>query len=547
MKTLPIRVNSHLAVRRSDLKSAGLSVRDLRDAFEYDNPDFWKKERLGFYTGDTPKKFSLIESDETELRLPRGVLDRVNEILEAEHVVPRIVDETVSGTSSFLSTVSALSDWTAPFRLHPDQRSAAKACARRRAGLVVGPCASGKTEVALRAISLIGERAIVVVHTERILKSWLEKATARFPNARIGAFYGKKKEPDADIVVGMVKSVLNRVRSEPGWARGFGTFVLDEAHHAPATTFSEVVSSFPARNRLAFTATPARKDKKEALLFDAFGADSVRSKRSGKKTSGPRILFRITDEMLDRYGRIMPIDVVLVPTDFYFDLDRVDELDTEGWARERKESAVASVKRWVKETGDEGGTKPYTEMLDEMARDKRRQARILSYLLPEVAAGNPSLLLADRREFCLEMKSWLKRRKMEVGTLMGGKNRKEADKTEDSLNAGKLLVAVGTSIADEGMDIKVLSRGFGCTPVGSNPGRLTQQFGRFKRLSEETGKVDAAYFYFWDRRITGLRRHLRAISNVVKPPHRIWWSDEPGKRVRLTRDLVATLEKVKGR
>lgn len=541
MRILPVRVDSHLTIRRSDLKAVRLSLRDVREPFEYDNPEFWKKDRLGFYTGDTERKITLVVADADDVRLPRGVLDRLREILAKEGIGLELEDATVSGTDSFLSTTTALSDWTAPFHLDPDQRSAARACLRRRAGLVVGPCASGKTEVALRAISLLGERTIVVVHTERILKSWVEKARERFPSARIGAFYGKTKQPDADVVVGMIRTVLNKVRSEPDWARGFGTLVLDEAHHAPATTFSEVVSSFPARNRLAFTATPARKDKKEALLFDVFGAEARRSPRTGRTTSGPRILFKITDEMLDRFGRIMPIEVVVVPTEFEFDLDRADELDRAGFERDGRESAVAAVKRWARETDFDGSLRPYAEMLDEMARDKRRQARILSYLLPEIAAGNPSLLLADRREFCLEMRAWLRRRKIEAGALMGGKLRKEADRTEDGLNDGTLLVAVGTTVADEGMDVKVLSRGFGCTPVGNNPGRLTQQFGRFKRLSD--GKVDARYFYFWDRRVSGLRKHLRAVFNVVKPPHSVWWSDEPGAKTRLTREMIAALER----
>ena len=108
MKTLLIRVDSHLSIRRADLKAAGLSPKDLRDAFTYDNPNFWKQERLGFYTGGTDRTISLVESDADELRLPRGVLDRVREILAADRVEPRFDDRTVSGTQFMLSDVRAL-------------------------------------------------------------------------------------------------------------------------------------------------------------------------------------------------------------------------------------------------------------------------------------------------------------------------------------------------------------------------------------------------------------------------------------------------------
>lgn len=90
------------------------------------------------------------------------------------------------------------------------------------------------------------------------------------------------------------------------------------------------------------------------------------------------------------------------------------------------------------------------------------------------------------------------------------------------------------------MDIGCLARGFGCTPAASNPGRLTQQFGRFKRL--HPGKGDAIYYYFWDRRVRGLRGHLRAIVNAVSAPHRVWWSEIPGTRVPLTKELLIKLE-----
>jgi superfamily II DNA or RNA helicase len=542
MRRVPVTVESHLTLSRADLASARVSPRAVRAAFEYDNPDFWKKQRMGFYTGDTPRTISLVEVDGDRLRLPRGVTGRLLDVLAAEGVGVRFADETVSGTGNLLSTVGAL-EYVPAFALNPDQLEAAFACLKRKSGIIIGPCGSGKTEVALKAIAEIGERAIVVVHTERILRSWLEKAEARFPRATVGAFYGKAKRPDADIVVGMVQTVRNKLKVDPGWVRGFGTFVMDEAHHASAKSFQEVTSHFPAKWRIAFTATPKRKDGKEALFFDAFGSVAAASPRTGKPSPKPRVLHRITDEDLDRYGRITPVEVVVVQTDFSFDLNLIDFMAAEGIATEPGESTTAAVKRWARTTNFKGSLNPYTELLDAMTADEARRDRILSYLLPEVRAGEVCLLLADRRDLCLDLRAWLRRNEIECGALMGGKNRREADKTEDAINAGTLRVAVGTTVADEGMDVGPLSRGFGCTPTGSNPGRLTQQFGRLKRLSPATGKKDARFFYFWDRNVTGLRRHLRAVFNLVRPPHTVWWSETPRERVPLTRELVAKLER----
>lgn len=38
---------------------------------------------------------------------------------------------------------------------------------------------------------------------------------------------------------------------------------MDEAHHSPAVTWSEILSSFPNAKKLLVTATPFRRDRKE--------------------------------------------------------------------------------------------------------------------------------------------------------------------------------------------------------------------------------------------------------------------------------------------
>jgi len=538
MQRINVTIDAKLRLSKEELLDKGFKIREFRDAFEYDNPDFWKKKRLGFYTGDTPRTIGLVEVTPEELLLPRGGWDRFVEILRRNGAEPAVDDRTVRGTGPLGVTYAEPSEWN----LGADQLSAARQALLRRQGVILGPCASGKTEILLKLISDAGERALVLVHTERILKGWLQKAAERFfvEESEIGVLYGKAKR-ERNLTIGMVKTVLNLVRRDPSFARRWGCLVLDEAHHAPATTFAELVNSFPARWRIAATATPKRKDGKEVLFFDSFGSEYTRKKRGEGRTVGPRVLFQIRDEDLDRYGRIIPVDVVVVPTDFEFDLNLEGFLEREGFDRRERESAVAAVKRWAGKTLFDGPLNTHGEMLDEMSRDRGRQARILEYLLPEIHSGRTCLLLADRREFCLELQAWLKRRKVDCGRLMAGKNSKEQDRTAERLGDGSLLVAVGTTVGDEGMDIGRLARGFGCTPTASNPGRLTQQLGRFKRKHPTKG--DATYFYFWDKKVRGLKGHLREVFRAVRAPHRVWYSETPESREPLTPELVRELER----
>jgi len=535
---LTIEVGSHFCLKKADVKAAGL-LRELREAFEHDNPDFWKKTKMGFWAGETERHLTLLRVDDSSVQVPRGGWAKLKRMLERAEVAWQFVDGTVSGTGSLGLTYRTPGEWA----LGPDQRSAVKALVRGRQGILLGVCASGKTEVLLSAISQIDERTLVVVHTERIMSNWVRTAAERYGirERDVGVLHGKEKR-ERNLTVGMVRTVLNRLRADPKWAGTWGCVVLDEAHHAPATTFAELISAFPARFRLAATATPKRKDGKEPLFYDAFGVESV-PKRGGGSTWGPRTLFEIRDADLDHYGRIVPVDVVVVPTDFWFDLNLEEYLEDEGWEREERETGAASVRRWAKQVRFSGSLNTYADMLDGIVKNDQRRARVLAYLLPEIRAGRTCLLLADRREMCLEIQAWLKRRGVDAGRLMGGRDSRDQDRTADGLEDGTLRVAVGTTVADEGMNIKRLDRGFGLTPAASNAGRLTQQTGRFKRRHPD--KVDAVYFYFWDRRIRGLRGHARAILAAIQAPHRVWFSTEPGERVPLTQELLRQLEEVR--
>lgn len=888
MNSIKVVFDTHVRVSKSAAKAAGLSPRDLRAEFEYENPDFFKTRRMGYFAGNLPRRISLLEVEGGDLAFPRGAWPRVRELLRRAGVAYEVVDRTVSGTGPVDY------GFRPPFELGPDQRMAVKLLVGRRQGIVIGPCASGKTTIALAGIARTGERAVVVVHTERILATWIEEAGEFFGgSATVGALYGKKKEPGADLVVATVQTLRNYLEKHPDWVRRFGVCVLDEAHHCfpgdmivgrkrienisvgdivpafdpnsgryverrvtatfdskaesliaievegeeilstarhpfyvsgvgwiearnllpgdmvlsymhrkegydeknlqvvrgtgggkgdgeflhamprseargqkadgsprmrgvpdevradgieestgsegsryllerlrvevkstnlvgddaedeptatrttlredeeeepharprgpspglddasdlgvettgagwerngaddsgdatcgrprvgerglgldralddgresvptgvqarrreprpkdrdrsrralaqietrtgggreegrlprlarvdrteilergrdgtfggrcpegrvynlevegvstylvgegmigvhncPAVTFAAAVSRFPARYRWAFTATPRRKDGKEVLFYDAFGSEYAENRR-GRVAPAPRVLTEIRDEDLDRYGRIVPVDVVVVPTEFEFDLNHAGRLEAAGFERKAGESALALVRRWARATRFDGPLNTYAEMLDEMSRDKRRQARVLEFLLPELKAGKPSILLADRRELCLEIQHWLKRRGIDCGRLMGGRDKKEQERTAARLADGRLKVAVGTVVADEGMNVRPLARGYGCTPAASNAGRFTQQFGRIKRKSP--GKADAVYFYFWDRRVRSLRGHARAILNAVAAPHRVWYADKPGREnwrpldLDLAREVVGEAE-----
>ena len=129
------------------------------------------------------------------------------------------------------------------------------------------PCGKGKTVLCLHLLAALARKALVLCHTNALVDQWLEEAR-RFlgPRVRLGHVKadGDVRVEDVDVVVASLVSLKDALaRGDPWTARllaTVGTVVLDEGHHAVATTFWQVLAAVPAAFRLVLTATPRRRD-----------------------------------------------------------------------------------------------------------------------------------------------------------------------------------------------------------------------------------------------------------------------------------------------
>ena len=129
------------------------------------------------------------------------------------------------------------------------------------------PCGKGKTVLCLHLLAALGRVALVLCHTNALVDQWLEEAR-RFlgPKARLGHVKagGDVRVVDVDVVVASLVSLKEALARGDAYTAhlkaSVGTVVLDEGHHAVATTFWEVLRAIPAAFRLVLTATPRRGD-----------------------------------------------------------------------------------------------------------------------------------------------------------------------------------------------------------------------------------------------------------------------------------------------
>ena len=135
--------------------------------------------------------------------------------------------------------------------------------------LVVAAAGSGKTYLAaFDALNFNAKRLLYIVHEGSILRKALETFQDVFGSTvSYGIFNGESKEFDADFVFAtnltMHKSLGLFSKDD------FDYIIIDECHHAAATTYKKVISYFEPEFLLGLTATPERMDNQDVFgLFD---------------------------------------------------------------------------------------------------------------------------------------------------------------------------------------------------------------------------------------------------------------------------------------
>jgi superfamily II DNA or RNA helicase len=144
-----------------------------------------------------------------------------------------------------------------------------------RRQLVTLPTGAGKTVVFAHYIAHHDGRAIVLVHRDELVHQTIDKLVAAgIDPAQIGLVKAERNEVAAHIVVASIQTVSRPERLRQ-LAQDFALVVADEAHHARARTWMEVLTYLRCFGPdgpllLGFTATPDRHDGSSIVeVFEA--------------------------------------------------------------------------------------------------------------------------------------------------------------------------------------------------------------------------------------------------------------------------------------
>lgn len=122
----------------------------------------------------------------------------------------------------------------------------------------------GKTVCALKLVSMLCERTLIVCHKTQLLVQWQTEIQKFLPHARIGIIKGTQRDinDSFDITIAMIQTLANITEISPI----YGLVILDEVHRVAAEHFSEILFKVNMRYMLGMSATPERKDGLTCVL-----------------------------------------------------------------------------------------------------------------------------------------------------------------------------------------------------------------------------------------------------------------------------------------
>ena len=127
------------------------------------------------------------------------------------------------------------------------------------------------TVMALKIVSLLKKKTLILVHKEFLMNQWIERIQEFLPNTRVGRIQAQTCDVvDKDIVLGMIQTMYNKEFPAELYAQ-FGLTIIDEVHRIGSEEFSKTLLKTVTPLMLGISATVERKDGLTKLLYMFIG------------------------------------------------------------------------------------------------------------------------------------------------------------------------------------------------------------------------------------------------------------------------------------
>lgn len=330
----------------------------------------------------------------------------------------------------------------------------------RRQGYFVAPCGSGKTDMGVRLIGRWGLRTLIIVHTKELLRQWVDRIKLRIGVDATTFGGGSKKQitGQEQIIVATVQMLRKAPVLLSHMAVWIQHVIVDECHHTPSATFTAVLAKLNPWVRHGFTATEHRTDGLSAML---------------QWWIGPK-LAEIPREMLEEAGHIVRPMMRVFTTRFESTYD-------------------------PDEPGD------YSRLMTLLCEDDKRLKLIAAQMDWWHEPGRVHIALTGSIEYGYKLFDAIRaiaddgHSHLAPVICHGRMGKQERAAALSAITGGHANVIIATSLADEGLDLPILSDLWTITPTRSES-KTEQRVGRICRPME--GKPKPRVHDVVDPRVT---------------------------------------------
>ena len=460
VKDLPQSIDAVLANRIYIKTGQGPSVlyNQLKHLAAFQNPEFYKKQRMRFSTHATPRVICCAEIVDGYLALPRGCLDDTQALLKEYDVKLNIEDKRMTGHE-----INFVLDGT----LNEEQEEALAGVLDVDFGVLVAPPGTGKTVLAIAAIAKRKTNVLILVHRKPIMDQWRLQLSSflGIDKKDIGQIGGGKNKATGIIDVGMVQS-LDLADGVYDGIADYGFIIVDECHHVGAVSFEKVLTQAKAKYLLGLTATPYRGDGHQPIIHMQCGpiCHRIKQKDITAHISSSMVIPRHT-------GFVSP------------------------WTEDSK----------------------IIDLSSRMIENNDRNQLIIDDITSVLDEGRFPLILTERREHLEKLAQLLEDKVEFLALLHGGIKQKQRRETFERIKecpdyCRKAILATGSYIG-EGFDEPRLDTLF-LTMPSSFKGRIVQYTGRLHRYYKD--KHDIRIYDYVDNGVPVLGRMFQRRLKTYK-------------------------------
>ena len=422
-------------------------TRWVKDNLRFPNPEFEKKQRMGFWTGRTPRELRLDEWDGNTLIVPFGVCRELMPMLRGTRVD---CDFRQDNVINYGGTSVPLYDY---------QTEAVGAMIDAKYGILKSKPGSGKTQMGIALIKAFRRRALWLCHTADLLNQSRDRALQYIDKDVIGTITEGKVNVGVGVTFATVQTMANLELQQ--YRDYWDVIIVDECHRVASsatsfTRYEKVLNHLSARHKIGLTATPERSDGLIKATFALLG----------------NIAYEVPDSAVA--DRTMGVKIRPVYTDFEIDDYCLND----------------------------DGTINYVKLIEAITTCYGRNLDIARNIIEN--EGHSCLVLSDRLDQLEAIRHMLPQKMLEDSAFINGKMQSKKAKAEreqaleDMWTGKKKYLFASYSLAKEGLDVPCMDRLFLASPCKYSA-IITQAVGRVQRTYP--GKETPVVYDFVDHNV----------------------------------------------